>query len=410
MKTIKLLFLIISISSFLNNASNAQWSQISVPTSSDVRCFTSIGTNVFAGTYGGGVFMTTNNGTNWTAVNFGLTNLLVNALISVGTDLYAGTYTGGVFKSANNGANWTVMNNGLTSLLVQSFCLLGSNLFVSTATFGVYYTNNGGSLWNQVIGGLPMLNVTSLCAMGSNIFAGTVGGVYISTNNGTNWTNTNNILNSSSTWGMAVIGSNLFAATYDYANGGGVYYTQNNGVNWISINGSIPTHYTRPLCVSGSNLFVGSAAGVYLSTNNGTSWIAKNQGINNNDTVYTLFIANNFIFAGITGRSAWKRSLPESLDVRNISTEIPKEYSIKQNYPNPFNPSTNIEFSVPKSSVIKIVVYDISGRALETLVNESLSAGSYKINWNASGYASGIYFYKISADNFSQSHKMILVK
>ena len=410
MKTIKVPLYTVILLFSLNWSVNAQWSQTTIPTGFDVRSFSSMGTNLFVGTYGGGVLLTTNNGINWTAVNNGLTNPLVNSLISVGSDIYAGTYTGGVFKSVNNGANWSVVNNGLTSLLVQSFCLMGSNLFVSTATGGVFFTNNGGSNWNQVIGGLPMLNVTSLCVMGTNIFAGTVGGVYLSTNNGTNWSNTNVILNNKSTWGMAVIGSNLFAATYDYANGGGVYYTSNNGVNWNSINGSIPTHYTKTLCVSGNNIFVGTASGVYLSTDNGASWINKNQGINNNDTVNTLFIANSYIFAGISHRFAWKRTLTEALDVRNLSTEIPNEYTLSQNYPNPFNPTTNINYKLPKDGFIKLVVYDALGREMETLVNEKQTAGTYEATFDASKLTSGIYFYRLTAENFSETKKMLLIK
>lgn len=93
-----------------------------------------------------------------------------------------------------------------------------------------------------------------------------------------------------------------------------------------------------------------------------------------------------------------------------ISGTIPESYKLSQNYPNPFNPVTNIEFALPKSSFVKLVIYDMLGREIETLVNEQLTAGTYKADWNASDYSSGVYFCKIEAGGFSDIRKMILMK
>ena len=82
--------------------------------------------------------------------------------------------------------------------------------------------------------------------------------------------------------------------------------------------------------------------GVFLSTNNGTNWLNKNQGFNVIPKVYSLLIANNYIFAGTYGQSVWRRSLSEIIGIQNISTEIPSKYSLSQNYPNPFNPTTKL--------------------------------------------------------------------
>jgi Secretion system C-terminal sorting domain len=97
-----------------------------------------------------------------------------------------------------------------------------------------------------------------------------------------------------------------------------------------------------------------------------------------------------------------------SVEVEN--SEIPETYALSQNYPNPFNPSTQINFSVPEPSMVKITVYDVVGREVEVLVSEVLEAGNYKTSWNASGYSSGIYFYRLQTDNFVQVKKMILMK
>jgi hypothetical protein len=96
--------------------------------------------------------------------------------------------------------------------------------------------------------------------------------------------------------------------------------------------------------------------------------------------------------------------------VSNTNNEVPSSYKLEQNYPNPFNPSTKINFSLPKASNVKIVVYDAFGREVKTLVNESKAAGNYKVEFNAANISSGIYFYKIVTDNFTDTKKMILVK
>jgi hypothetical protein len=96
--------------------------------------------------------------------------------------------------------------------------------------------------------------------------------------------------------------------------------------------------------------------------------------------------------------------------VRNISQEAPKSFSLSQNYPNPFNPSTNIKFDVAKNSFVSIKIYDLLGKEVETLVNQQLQTGSYEIEWNAPKFSSGMYFYKLTAGDYFDVKKMILVK
>lgn len=89
---------------------------------------------------------------------------------------------------------------------------------------------------------------------------------------------------------------------------------------------------------------------------------------------------------------------------------LPSEFSLGQNYPNPFNPVTNIVFDLPSATFAKLVIYDLLGREITTIVNEQLRAGTYKVDWNASNYPSGIYFYVLTTENHSESKKMILLK
>ena len=96
--------------------------------------------------------------------------------------------------------------------------------------------------------------------------------------------------------------------------------------------------------------------------------------------------------------------------IQQISSEVPDEYKLFQNYPNPFNPVTNIKFDIPRSSHVKLIIYDALGREVTTLVNEKLTAGSYETSWDGSSFPSGVYFYKLETDNFTNTRKMVLIK
>jgi len=83
---------------------------------------------------------------------------------------------------------------------------------------------------------------------------------------------------------------------------------------------------------------------------------------------------------------------------------------LSNNYPNPFNPSTTIDFTLPEQSNAKIVIYDALGNQVDVIADGVKAAGKYSVKWNASNYASGIYFYKLEAGNFVKVQKMILMK
>ena len=91
-------------------------------------------------------------------------------------------------------------------------------------------------------------------------------------------------------------------------------------------------------------------------------------------------------------------------------THIPAEFALGQNYPNPFNPSTTINYELPASNFVTLKIYDLTGKEVMTLVNEKLDAGRYTATFNGSNLASGMYFYKISAGQFTFVRKMVLIK
>jgi hypothetical protein len=103
-----------------------------------------------------------------------------------------------------------------------------------------------------------------------------------------------------------------------------------------------------------------------------------------------------------------------NFEYHNLSAEVivgtPSKFELSQNYPNPFNPTTNISFGMPVNSKVTIKIYDISGREIITLLNDTKAAGYYTVMFDASGLSSGVYFYKIQTEGFSDIKRMLLVK
>jgi len=108
------------------------------------------------------------------------------------------------------------------------------------------------------------------------------------------------------------------------------------------------------------------------------------------------------------GALTWWNMTPTN--VEKVTNRVPVTFSLDQNYPNPFNPTTTLEYSISRSSHVVLEVFNVLGQSVGKLVNEQLSPGSYKTTFDASALSSGVYFYRLSADNFVQTKKMILMK
>ena len=187
-----------------------QWVQTSLDSSS-IWTFAVIGTNLFAG--GGlGVFRSTDNGTSWLHVSSGLTyfNTSTGQIATAGVrafavlpdgiggmNLFAGTWGGGMYRSTNNGSTWTQVNTGFTAASnffdVRALAVRGTDLFAGTVGDGVFLSTNNGASWTPVNEGLTQKSVFSIIVKGSTIFAGTTQGVFLSTNRGTTWIQTDGI-------------------------------------------------------------------------------------------------------------------------------------------------------------------------------------------------------------------------
>jgi len=97
-------------------------------------------------------------------------------------------------------------------------------------------------------------------------------------------------------------------------------------------------------------------------------------------------------------------------DIQNPESVLPASYELNQNYPNPFNPTTKINYELPITNDVNLSVYNLLGQKVVTLVNEQKKAGYHQVAWDASGFASGIYYYRIQAGEFQDVKKMLLLK
>jgi photosystem II stability/assembly factor-like uncharacterized protein len=408
MATLRAILSVIVLLSISTGSVLAQWVMTNNPFGDGyvrVNCFASIGSKIFAGCTGGGVFVSTDNGANWTAVNTGLKNKDIVSFAVRGATLYAGTglFPGvgaglyattnegtswdsihasisgpfasigtrlfgagffGVFVSTNSGAGWT----SVSTIYSGDLAVVDTTLFVCAYTTGAYRSTNYGGSWDQANVGLPAIpNLNAIFSNGKNLFAGVFnGGLYLSTDKGGTWNPGNNGLPNSMEWHCATTGTTIFLGTY----GTGVYASNNDGANWTDVNSTLPNKFVRSIAVIGSYVFIGLYEG----------------------TVY-------------------RRPLSQMItSVNSLDKDVPLSYGLAQNYPNPFNPSTTIQFSIPKSGVVTLKVYNALGQEVSELISRDMDAGTYTSEWNASGCASGVYYYRLEAGSFVATRKVVLVK
>jgi hypothetical protein len=371
----------------------AQWTQLNVIPGGKVYSLAAIGNKILTGS-DSGVRVSSDNGNTWYQSDLKYYKVL--SFTSAGNRIFAGTLSGGTFVSTNTGNNWTQTNmnsnGGIYSLTTST-----NRIFAGTGA-GLYSTTNYGSNW--VYNPLGYIAV-SLLAKNNEIYAGANynHGLHYSSNEGSSWAQIG--LNGYSVNCVTVNSNYVFAGTYQH----GIYRSSNNGGTWLhTLSESIYS-----FAVYGNYIFAGTEYVVYLSANNGADWVIRTEGFNNIIEVYSLLIANNYIFAG-TCSSAWRRPLSEIIGINNISENVPSSFSLIQNYPNPFNPTTNIRYQIKNTGIIKLVICNILGNELQALINEKQSPGTYEVKWDASAYPSGIYFCKITAGDFSDIKKMMLIK
>jgi hypothetical protein len=136
------------------------------------------------------------------------------------------------------------------------------------------------------------------------------------------------------------------------------------------------------------------------------------------DTNLNVYSAGYGIFNSISAADYLTIKYSQTIGIKPISNSFPQKFELNQNYPNPFNPVTNIEFTIPKKSNVQIEIFNVLGMKVAVLVNETLNPGTYRTVWDAGNFASGVYFYKIIANEvavFGSGHyvntkKMVLLR
>jgi photosystem II stability/assembly factor-like uncharacterized protein len=411
MKSTYLLVAVLINVILLSDNIKAQWVDIGCPFGGYALSIAADEPNIFVGTDQGGVYLSPDNGANWSQVNSGLTNTSITSLVFSGSSLFAGTSYGGIFRSADNGSNWTEVNSGLSVLFINTLAVSGSKIFagarLSVTGGGVFLSTNNGDSWAYI--GLTQYEVYSLAISGNNLFAGTDNGVYLSTNNGTNWTTVNSGLTESDVYSLTNSNNNLYAGT-----SGGIFLSNDNGSNWTDISSvTLEDNSVRSIAVYQSNIIVGTGGyGAYLSTDSGTTWEEDNTGFPTSFTeIYALTISDTKLYAGTLSRGAWERPLTDYVTSVELSSDKSLDnFQLAQNYPNPFNPTTTIEFSILQESFVELKVFDILGNEVATLAKDNYAAGTYKSDFSGDNFSSGLYIARITAGKFVQTRKMMLLK
>ena len=374
---------------------------------------------LYAGTWYDGVYLSTDSGANWSAIDSGISNYApINAFVADNNNLYVAMWNS-IFHSTDTGQTWSLVKddfpyNSEHENIVNTLLMDGSLLYAGTSS-GIYVSENNGKDWIE----LSDYNVTSIIMDGTTLFIGTWGsGIYYSVNEGQNWTMINSGLTNLYIRFISVCNSKIFTGTDE----GSIFISTDNGKGWLLINESMkdqdgiwPGVYCF-LC-SGNKLYAATTGnGIYFSNNDNVNWTEMNNGLPKNlggytEGIFSLSILNNEMFAAVDPDGVWKLSLPKPVtSVNDNSFDLPAHFTLFQNYPNPFNPSTTIEYSIPKQAHVTLKVFDLLGREVKTLINEEIPAGNYKVDFNGSNIPSGIYFYSIEAGRYSATKKLLLLK
>jgi choice-of-anchor A domain-containing protein/uncharacterized repeat protein (TIGR01451 family) len=359
------------------------------------------GSTTYAGTMGGKIYKSTNNGSSWTVINTGMNVGYIWSLNITGNFVLAATEQG-VYKY--DGSSWTLTS--LSGKDVHALTSVNGIIYAGTWGYGVYKSLDNGSTWSQINNGLggflALQSITS--TSNGDVYAGTVGGGVFKTTDGTNWTQLTcgyNVI-----WAMSSTSTAVYAGTY----GGGLFKSIDAGSSWTKVT-TLDVQFVYSLSVDATgNVFVSSLTnGVFESTDGGASWTALGMGGSSVCSVTANSTSNN-ILAGTKDGKVFKISGTQAITAVNKLDELPVDYKLSQNYPNPFNPTTTIEFALPKAGKYALKIYNILGQEVASLINNELTAGYHTVSFNASKMASGIYIYRLSGSNVNISKKMLLMK
>lgn len=404
-----------------------------------------------------GVFKSTNLGINWITSNNGIKEIVIYNLEASNNNVILNSYFG-VYRSSDFGNNWISILPYISPSVHKPIKWINNELLVDQQSKVMKSTDFGSSFSDYIVN-LPSMYLFTFID-GGNVFAGSRNnGIYKSTNLGNNWFQSNNGIIYNSTL-EAKLMANINNVLYTYVIPGilptdsaRLFYSTNDGTNWNGMGNNGLSRYVNSLAYNNFNnkfYAITSNNGVYVSSNGGFNWSTVNNGLQSNLNISSIFFNGDTVFITTRTNGVYKCSNQNHLWVsynenilnlklnsitgsnnylytagdmfgpyrRNLDylssiyfqQEIPKTFLFKQNYPNPFNPSTTFKLSLPILSIIKLVIFDISGKEIARIADGIFKPGNYSFTWNAENYASGVYFYLLQSKEFSTTGKMVLIK
>jgi photosystem II stability/assembly factor-like uncharacterized protein len=308
-------------------------------------------------------------------------------------------------KTTNAGTNWFTVNPGITTN-INDLKFANANTGVLISTNNTYRTTNGGNNWTFIDSvGSTLLSIDFVNATTGYVSTYNSPNTYFrkTTNGGANWT----LLP-----GFVPIPFlqtyKFFDANTGYAAGPNMYKTTDGGNSWVS-GGTTGVSVQAMHIFDANTVLIGGVFGYLKKSTDGGATFTSIPFISNNGITSMTFV--NAMTGWIMGEGGMIIRTDDILTNSTVNeTQIPKQYMLSQNYPNPFNPTTKISFDIPKSGLVTLKIYDVLGREVAAVINEYRQAGMYTIDFNAAALSSGIYFYKLNTDGFSDIKKMLLLK
>ena len=368
----------------------------------------------------GKIMKTTNGGTNWTINSSFVCGLHKLCFINKDTGTIVGA-SGTILFTTNSGTEWIVKYSGTNANLNKIRFVKTNTGYTSTGFIVgingiILKTNNYGFTWcsqnsttNHYLYGVYFIDMSTGYIVGQTGYQSGQSTILKTTNGGCIWTNISPGLSKTLT-GVCFINPNtgVVVGGSGYYDDGIILRTVDGGNNWQTVL-TTPSAFHNLDYLNNVMTAVGNDGLILRSTDGGSTWIM--QGTPTTTLLKDVsFINKNTGWAVGHGGVILKTTTGGSVNISNYSNSIPNDYKLYQNFPNPFNPSTKIRFDIPKSSYTKIIVYSNLGKIVSELVNEKLNAGSYEVNWNPKSVSSGIYFYRLETEEFSDVKKMLFIK
>ena len=431
MKTIIITYLAL----FTINAYSQSWFIQNSNTTQNINDVFFISQDIgYASCENGVLLKTTNGGSNWVVLPGPYSGSLTGIrFFDMNTGLTLGNP---VFKTTNSGLNWYQVANFYGTL--HHWTLADDNTLYGCEPFALAKTTNRGDNWGETAATPPWITTAAFFVNSQTGWVCTIQpiGMPVPTqhqatiaktiNGGGSW-----IIQYTELGGINTVSClDVFFPSLDTGyviakSGGAVYKSYNGGNNWSQT--VLEGHTLTDLnFISVKTGWACATEGfIYKTTDFGNSW--SNTSTPVSVTLNSVFFINDTVGWAVGNGGSIIKTINGGLTTKeNLSNKIPSSPSLSQNYPNPFNPVTRIKFSLPVPSKggvwnnVRLVIYDILGREIASLIpplgggQEGLKPGSYKVSWDGSRYASGVYFYRLFIDDASTplsiTKKMVLIK